>query len=132
MSEKRNSTFQQSVDDNLIRHRSVLDIMTKLQESNARLNRAIVKAATSCGCISIKSTSMFVPEGITTYREMKNHMDDHIDGELCEICGEAIETELGRCMFYFSALLNTFNFDLEKIMDKEQSRIEAMGTLHLS
>ena len=33
--------FQNSVDESLLRHRSVLDVITKLQESDARVNRAV-------------------------------------------------------------------------------------------
>lgn len=45
--------FQNLVQDVLIRHNSLLDIITKLDESNARVNRAAVKTITSCGCLSL-------------------------------------------------------------------------------
>ncbi|EET85405.1 conserved hypothetical protein [Clostridium carboxidivorans P7] len=45
--------FQNAVDESLLRHKSILDIMTKLQESNARINRAIAKSITNCGCIKL-------------------------------------------------------------------------------
>ena len=47
--------FQDIVIDSLIRHKSILDITSKFSESSARVNRAIVKAVTDCGCIKIKS-----------------------------------------------------------------------------
>jgi len=53
--ENGNVTFQKSVDQFLIQHRSILDLMTKYQESNSRVNRAIAKAVTQCGCIKIKA-----------------------------------------------------------------------------
>lgn len=35
----------------LIRHKSILDATSKMQEYCARVNRAIAKAVTCCGCI---------------------------------------------------------------------------------
>ena len=48
--------FQNQVDDVLIRHKSILDIITKLDEYTARINRAVIKFAASCGCIDINDT----------------------------------------------------------------------------
>ena len=53
MKETSCQDFQANVEKYLIRHRSVLDIMSKYQESTARVNRALAKAVTECGCISI-------------------------------------------------------------------------------
>ncbi len=56
--------FQNEVSKSLIRHKSILDIMTKLDEYNARINRAVAKSVTSCGCISIdakKQNLMAIP-----------------------------------------------------------------------
>ena len=41
--------FQEAVSYCLIRHRSIIDVITKLQESNARVSRAIAKSITVCG-----------------------------------------------------------------------------------
>ena len=40
--------FQNMVAEVLIRHKSILDIITKLDEYNARINRAVVKSVTCC------------------------------------------------------------------------------------
>ena len=45
--------FQESVSELLIRHKSILDIMTKLEEAQSRVNRAVAKAVTNCGCIKV-------------------------------------------------------------------------------
>ncbi|QOR34554.1 DUF1573 domain-containing protein [Clostridium sp. 'deep sea'] len=126
------SKFQESVDENLIRHRSILDITSKLQESNARLNRAIAKAVTSCGCVTIKGECQNIPNNITSYHEVKEHMSNHLSGELCNSCKDAIENELGRCLFYMSALLNIFGLKLDNIIAKEQNRIDTFGIYRLS
>ncbi|HAG45078.1 MAG TPA: DUF1573 domain-containing protein, partial [Clostridium sp.] len=47
--------FQNSVDECLLRHKSILDIMSKLQESEARVNRALIKSVTSCGCLKVEA-----------------------------------------------------------------------------
>jgi len=53
--------FQNAVDNSLLRHKSILDIMTKLQESQARVNRAVIKAVTSCGCLEIQAKKQCIP-----------------------------------------------------------------------
>ena len=45
--------FQNSVNDSLLRHKSIIDLLTKYSESSARVNRAIAKSVTNCGCIEI-------------------------------------------------------------------------------
>ncbi len=96
--ENGNVTFQKSVDQFLIQHRSILDLMTKYQESNARVNRAIAKAVTQCGCIKIKAKKQIIPSN-TKLTEIYKFMDTHIEGSLCDSCKEIIETELGASLF---------------------------------
>jgi len=132
MQKSQFSKFQKSVDENLIRHRSILDITSKLQEANARLNRAIAKAVTSCGCVTINGERQSVPEGLTSYHDMKGYMNTHLSGELCNNCKDAIESEIGRCLFYLSALLNVFGFEFDEIIEKEQNRIDTFGIYRLS
>ena len=45
--------FQNQVSQVLVRHRSILDTITKLNDFNSRINRSVVKSVTACGCISI-------------------------------------------------------------------------------
>ena len=53
--------FQDLVSKQLLRHRSILDIITKSQEACARVNRAVVKSATTCGCIKINAEKQKKP-----------------------------------------------------------------------
>jgi hypothetical protein len=55
MAEIDQRTFQDTVDEYLIRHRSILDVQSKLSEAAARINRAIAKSVTTCGCITIQA-----------------------------------------------------------------------------
>ncbi|MEN3190667.1 MAG: DUF1573 domain-containing protein, partial [Atribacterota bacterium] len=95
----KNIDFQKSVDRFLVQHRSILDVMTKYQESNSRVNRAIAKAVTQCGCINIKAKKQVIPSN-TKLMEIQKFMDNHLEGSLCENCKEIIETELGSNLFY--------------------------------
>lgn len=49
------SQFQYTVGELLVRNKSILDLITKFQDSNGRVNREIVKAVTQCGCVKINA-----------------------------------------------------------------------------
>ncbi len=123
--------FQETVSEYLIRHRSVLDVLAKLQESTARTNRAVTKAVTSCGCIKIDAEKQQVP-GDIPLQEMRDHMQTHLNGQLCEHCREILEAELGNDLFYLAALCNLFDLNLYDILLKEQKRLAALGVFNFS
>ena len=124
--------FQETVDDVLIRHVSILDIITKLQDSNARVNRSTIKTITNCGCIKLNTNSLDkkLPNDMS-YEELKNYKLTHTEGELCPICKEKIEQEIGNHLFYLAALCNHFNLDLDEILKKEHDRISTLGKFSL-
>lgn len=123
--------FQETVSECLIRHRSVLDVTSKLQEASSRVNRAVAKAVTSCGCISINATRQSCPED-TSYGELRSYMQNHLNGELCEGCRDIVEAELGRTIFYMAALCNLFGLELQDIIDKEHGRVSLLGPYNLT
>ncbi len=123
--------FQETVGEYLIRHRSILDVMAKLQEANARTNRAITKAVTNCGCIQIEAGRQQVPEECSLH-EMKNHMQSHLSGQLCEHCREILEAELGNTLFYLAAMANAFDLNLYDIMLKEHRKLGALGVFNFA
>ncbi|GAI07607.1 unnamed protein product [marine sediment metagenome] len=131
MNKNDNIIFQNSVDQFLIQHRSILDVITKYQESNARVNRAIAKAVTQCGCIKIKAKKQVVPSN-TKLMEIHKFMDTHIEGSLCESCKEIIETELGSNLFYSTVMCNMLNLDFNNIIKKEEERISTLGIYNLT
>lgn len=131
MNKNDNIIFQNSVDQFLIQHRSILDVITKYQESNARVNRAIAKAVTQCGCIKIQAKKQVVPSN-TKLMEIHKFMDTHIEGSLCESCKEIIETELGSNLFYSTAMCNMLNLDFNNIIKKEEERISTLGIYNLT
>ncbi|NLY39022.1 MAG: DUF1573 domain-containing protein [Firmicutes bacterium] len=123
--------FQNMVSEVLIRHRSILDCLTKFQESTARVNRSIVKTATNCGCISINASKQHYPAG-SSLKECSKYMDSHIKGELCEHCREIIAEEIGNHLFYLAALCNLLDYDLEELIGSEFNRISTLGHFLLS
>ena len=131
MDKNNRATFQNSVDQFLIQHRSILDILTKYQESNARANRAIAKAVTQCGCIQIKADKQTVPSN-TKLTEIHNFMDNHLKGSLCDNCKEIIETELGSSLFYAAAICSVLHLDFDEIIEKEKERISTLCIYNLT
>jgi hypothetical protein len=124
-------TFQDKVDELLVRHRSILDVLSKFQESNARVNRSVVKAVTNCGCINITASKKDLPPDIDL-EQMKNFMETHLQGKLCDSCKEIIEMELGNNLFYLVSLCNLLNLDLSEILKKEYGKISILGKFNLS
>lgn len=124
------SEFQNTVERCLVRHRSVLDVMTKLQESSARINRAIAKAITGCGCMRVMAAQQRVPEDVSL-QELRDHMETHLEGELCESCLDAIEVELGNQLFYTTALCSLLDLNFYDVLLKEHQRLSALGLFKL-
>ncbi|QZY54661.1 DUF1573 domain-containing protein [Crassaminicella profunda] len=118
--------FQDSVSEVLIRHKSMLDIISKYQESCAKVNRSIIKAATNCGCIHIDAKAQNIPKDIS-YEELKDFMDNHVSGELCDICRDKINEEMGHHLFYLVAICNTLDLDIHEILTKQCKNIETLG-----
>lgn len=125
-------TFQTFISDILIRNKSILDQTTKLQDACTHLCRNISKSATTCGCISINAHKQPYP---TTEElsldDLKTLLETHIDGELCPICQELIEKEMGRLLFYLGAIANTFDLSLSDILAHEKKRTELLGKFSL-
>jgi len=122
--------FQNAVNDILTRNKSILDIITKYQDSNARVNRAVIKAATNCGCIRIEGKKQIIPED-AALEDIQQFMDTQIKGRLCPSCRETIEKELGSNLFYIASLCNTLDLNMYDIMLNEEKRLAMLGRFHL-
>lgn len=125
------AAFQQVVEDYLIRHRSIIDVLSKCQESTARVNRAVAKAVTTCGCVRIQADAQQYPAD-ADLREMRRHMSTHLDGQLCDHCRDMVDAELGRALFYLTALCNLLDLQLEEVITGETKRITALGIFNLT
>lgn len=123
--------FQDSVSQYLLRHRSILDVQSKLTESAARVNRALAKAVTSCGCVSIAAERQRFPTDVSL-KELKQFMSTHVNGELCDKCREAVETEIGTTLFYLAAMCALLGLSLRDVLEKEYDRVSALGVFNLT
>lgn len=117
--------FQNTVSELLIRHHSVLDVLSKLQESCARTDRAVIKSVTGCGCLSIEAKKKAIPPD-ASLMELKDYFDSHLQGELCPNCRDIVETEIGKSLFYMTALCNLLDLNLYDIFLKEQKKITTL------
>ena len=131
MQEKSCVDFQTAVDEYLIRHRSILDVLTKQQEASARVNRAVAKAVTECGCISITAERQKIPAD-AEYNNLRFFMSSHLSGELCENCHEILVNELGHSLFYLTALCNLTGLDLQTVLQHETKNVRTLGIFNLS
>lgn len=118
-------SLQDQVKDSLVRHKSILDIMTKLQEYNSRINRAIAKSVTSCGCIELHAIKQEF-ESISL-EDMVGKVDSHIVGDICPSCKEVLEQEIGAYVYFLTALGNTLDFKLSDTIQKELERTKTLG-----
>jgi len=123
--------FQKTVSLHLIRHRSILDVMTKYQDACSRVNRALAKSVTSCGCLKIQAGRQELPAD-TSLTEMSEYVKTHLEGRLCPNCAEVIEEEMGRSMFFLAAICTLTGIDLYEIIRKENDRISTLGVYSLT
>jgi hypothetical protein len=123
--------FQNSINESLLRHKSILDIMTKLQDSQARINRAVAKSVTSCGCVEIQASKQQLPNDEDDINTLNNCLKTHIKGSLCDNCRSVIESEIGNNLFYLTSLCNTLDINLYDVLIKELDKINTLGKYSL-
>lgn len=129
--EQLTDQFQATVKSLLIRHQSILDILSKGQETSARVNRAVIKAVTNCGCLSIDAHKKPLPDDVTL-SDLRELLSSQLAGELCDNCRFIIETELGNQLFYIAALANALNINLSDILKKEEDKLSTLTIFNLT
>lgn len=122
--------FQGMVNELLTRHKSILDTLSKFQDSNARVNRAVIKSVTNCGCIKIDGKKQAIPENVSL-EDIHKFMSTQVKGKLCDNCRDAVEKEIGANLFYLAGLCNILGLSMYDIMIKEQERLDTLGKFHL-
>lgn len=123
--------FQDQVSDLLLRHRSLLDVLTKYSQSNASVNRAVAKSITECGCIELNAR----PQGFSEEMELdqaKQQSKSHMKGTLCENCLDIVRSELGKNVFYMSALCNLLDIRLEDVVARESDKCSTLGLFNMT
>lgn len=123
--------FQQQVSELLLRHRSLLDVVTKFSQAGASVNRAVAKSITECGCIELKPQHRdFSEETGFDQALLQTKVDKQ--GELCENCMDAIRSEMGKNLFYLSALCNLLDINMEEVVAKEAEKCSTLGFFNLT
>ena len=123
--------FQDQVSDLLLRHRSLLDVLSKFQQSNSAVNRTVVKSITECGCIEVDAKKQLYDAAMTS-EQMKQLANTHVKGALCENCMENVIKELGRNLFYMSALGNLLKLNLDEVLEAESKKCHTLGFFNMS
>lgn len=125
------SELQGKVSGALIRHRSLIDVISKLQDTTARVSRTVAKAATECGCVEYNIVKQQVPED-AAFSQLSQFMETHVKGTLCEECRDALEKEIGRNLFYLVSLCELMGLDFSDIVDRENSQVSTLGAFTLA
>lgn len=123
--------FQDQVSQLLLRHRSVLDIMSKLNQTSAAVNRSVTKAITDCGCIELNASKQPFDQ-LESLDGARQNIPSHVSGQLCEHCKEFVETSLGRNIFYLTALCTQLDLDLREVIAKESDKCSTLGIFNLT
>jgi NTP pyrophosphatase (non-canonical NTP hydrolase) len=129
MSAQTLDQFQQQVSELLLRHRSLLDVLSKLGQSGASVNRAVAKAVTECGCIELNAHKQQFPDELDL-EQVK--LDNHMSGQLCENCKDVLESELGKNLFYLSALCNQLGIRLDDVVAEESKKCSTLGIFNFT
>lgn len=108
-----------------------MDVLSKLDQANSSVHRSVVKAITECGCIEIDARKQNFSEELSP-EEWKERVKSHINGELCDQCKDTLMAELGKNLFYMSALCNLMNVDLEQVLGSEYDKCRTLGFFNLS
>lgn len=124
--------FQNIVGELLIRHHSILDVMSKLSESTSRVNRAVTKSVTECGCVSVDARKLQLPDDLQSIDELRAYLDNHLRGKICSNCEDVVVSELGKMMFYTAALCNLFDLNLYDVFIKEYKQATSLGIFNLT
>ncbi len=127
--------FQDTVSTCLLKHKSILDILSKLQESQARVSRAVIKSVTNCGCVKINAEKQHIGNNIDLDNidldNLNECLANHLEGELCTNCRKVIERELGSHLFYITSLCNTLDLNLYDILLNEYKDIKTFEKCNL-
>lgn len=122
--------FQNCIAELQLRNKSILDITTKLSEQSSRVNRAVAKSVTHCGCINIDASKQIFNDN-KSLQENKEVMKTHISGQLCPTCQDKIEEEISDLLFYLASLCESLNLDMQDIMEQKIKELKTLGIFNL-
>ncbi|SFF37210.1 hypothetical protein SAMN04487969_13073 [Paenibacillus algorifonticola] len=123
--------FQQQVSELLLRHRSLLDVMSKFGQAGTSVNRAVTKAVTDCGCIELAARKQHYSDE-PNLKSAKETLQSHLSGELCENCRDVLKADLGRNLFYMTAMCNLLDIQLNEVIADEYDKCSTLGLFNLT
>ncbi|MBD2844750.1 DUF1573 domain-containing protein [Paenibacillus sp. IB182496] len=123
--------LQHQVSELLLRHRSLLDVLSKYGQTGAAVNRAVTKAVTECGCIELNAKRQEYTEHLEL-EQAKHSLETHMQGDLCENCKDVLKAELGKNLFYMSSLCNLLNISLDEVVQDESKKCSTLGLFNLT
>lgn len=123
--------FQEQVSELLLRHRSLLDVMSKFGQSSASVNRSIAKAVTDCGCIELHAHKQPYSDEMSL-ENAKKALESHLSGELCENCRDAVKSQLGRTFFYMAAMCNLLDIQMNEVVADEHAKCSTLGLFNMT
>lgn len=129
--EQLTDQFQVTVKSLLIRHQSILDILSKGQETSARVNRAVVKSVTSCGCHAVNARKKPISPD-ASLADLKELLDSQLEGSICDNCQDIIAAELGKQLFYIAALANALDISLSDVLNQELNKLQTLTIFNLT
>lgn len=129
MARSFNEEFQNNVALLIARNNNILDILTKFQDSCAKVCRTTVKSATGCGCISVTAEKR--PFDIEKLKTKLPTELSGTEGTLCTSCRERLESDIGESLFYIASLCNALGLSMKEIMKKEIKNVEILGKYSL-
>lgn len=122
--------YQNCINDCLINHNDILDVITKYSETNSKVNRIIAKSIINCGCINIYNISK--SRNDNNYINKINSCNNKTFDIICDDCREIIEKEIGNNLFYLTSLCNLLGINLYDIIIKEYNKIITLGKFNLN
>jgi len=96
----------------------------------AHVNRAVLKAATTCGCIKIDAHKQNFEDELD-YEQMLELMETHIKGDICAECRDKIEKEIGNAFFYITSICNALNISVYDVILKDKETMSTLGSFGL-
>lgn len=124
--------FQNKAEEVLIRHANILDLLSKFNEASAKSQRAVTKTITQCGCVKLHKNLDLTEKCCTDEDNTCSTPSKHqLDGEVCQICRDKIEEELGRLEFYVASICNIMDISMYDVMLKEYNKISTLGKFSL-
>lgn len=125
------SDFQNTVSEMVLYNRSILDLLSKTQEASARVQRAITTSVTLCGCVKIEARKKNIPPD-ACLADLKDLLESHLQGEMCDSCRENVEREIGQVLFYLAAISNILKIDLYDVVIKEHKQLTLLGRFNMA